>query len=892
MNVITKLAINRITSKKARSGVICAAIFLTMVLFMTVVSISSNLLTGYGLMMRLAAGTDYHGYLRSAAFTVDAETLRDEMRKSNDISKAFISSNLTRYARNAPGVPQSRDTIRAMESEEELERFFSHIIGGTFPANDAEILVNPLFFPDASVGDTITLYYEQVREGHSETASAEFRICGLFESIADAQIHAILRYSDTLEETYSFGAPYAVYFMFDNTLNLTGKYDSLVNETLGAYKRSDLQKHGTLNGAYLETTLKQGLTLPNLFLIVFAVTTVFLCSFLLIYNIYSIALVQDMHSFGLLHVLGTTHKQLRRIIMTQSMILYAVTLLPGMAAGYLIGWKLLAPVLFRLGNSGMTYQFSAWIVVFTILLTLFTLLWSAVRPLKKLNAMTPIATVEYTPAADLPERYIRKKNDRRKNVTPKTGHLAGYTVSRNRKKTVITAASMSISVILFVLIATLVDYAIAYGQDIMQKTDYIIRAEYDYYRVYPDIDGTVADDTAASETIFNASYDIDEGIGFAEEYVTALENHALTKQIWRIRSAMLTIETPFYTRNFLKQWKSMCYEHYWHPIQQKILDGKMEIAVVGIPDAFFPYLYNPELEEIGEGYNDGFVMVQYSPSHTLSYENGKNTYAPYSYFEEGSKLIIGEHEYTVIYGDATRMTYRVCGTVMTALIDRPIIVLPEHHFIEEFGDGVTYALLLDATDGNYAAIRPELERMGSLFALSIDTDVNEDFESQRNEINTDRREIVMSYATIDGRLDQFTEMEQNLCAIETVGYSLAAMIFLIGALNIVNTALSSATERRREFAMLEAVGMTDWQMMRMLLTESLYSGGAAVLITVGIGFPLIAIIINTAMNALVSLNWLSGVIMLMVCIAVSILSGLAAFRLTKSAAVVERIKVE
>ena len=404
MNVITKLAINRITSKKARSGVICAAIFLTMVLFMTVVSISSNLLTGYGLMMRLAAGTDYHGYLRSAAFTVDAETLRDEMRKSNDISKAFISSNLTRYARNAPGVPQSRDTIRAMESEEALDRFFSHIIGGTFPANAAEILVNPLCFPDASVGDTITVYYEQVREGHSETARAEFRICGLFESIADAQIHAILRYSDTLEETYSFGAPYAVYFMFDNTLNLTGKYDSLVNETLGAYKRSDLQKHGTLNGAYLETTLKQGLTLPNLFLIVFAVTTVFLCSFLLIYNIYSIALVQDMHSFGLLHVLGTTHKQLRRIIMTQSMILYAVTLLPGMAAGYLIGWKLLAPVLFRLGNSGMTYQFSAWIVVFTILLTLFTLLWSAVRPLKKLNAMTPIATVEYTPAADFPER--------------------------------------------------------------------------------------------------------------------------------------------------------------------------------------------------------------------------------------------------------------------------------------------------------------------------------------------------------------------------------------------------------------------------------------------------------------------------------------------------------
>ena len=76
------------------------------------------------------------------------------------------------------------------------------------------------------------------------------------------------------------------------------------------------------------------------------------------------------------------------------------------------------------------------------------------------------------------------------------------------------------------------------------------------------------------------------------------------------------------------------------------------------------------------------------------------------------------------------------------------------------------------------------------------------------------------------------------------------------------------------------------------LYDRMYSGGAAVLITVCVGFPLIAVIINTAMDALVSLHWLSGVMMLAVCITVSILSGLAVFRLTKSAAVMERIKLE
>lgn len=889
MNIITKLALNRIRTKKARSGVICAAIFLTIVLFMTVVSLSSNLLTGYGLMMRLAVGTDYHGYLRSSAFTIDVETLRDEVRESNDIAEAYISSNLTRYAMEEVKVPTSRNTIRALESEKELDHFYSSITAGTFPQADNELLVNPLYFPDARVGDTITLYYEQAQEGYSETGCAEFTVCGLMESISDTQIHAILRYSNTLEDIYGFGALYSVYFMFDNTINITGKYDRLVNETLGEYKRNDLNKHGSLSGAYLETTLEQGLNYANIILIVFSVATVFLCSFLLIYNIYSIALVQDMQSFGLLNVIGTTHRQLRRMIVTQSLILYAVTLLPGLIAGYFIGWKLLAPVLFRMGNGGMIYEFSPWIVVFTILLTLFTLLWSAVRPLKKLHSLTPIATVEYTPAADLPKRYVRKKNFRRKNTTPKTGHLAKYTISRSRKKTVITALSMSISVILFVLISTIADYAIAYSYDMMQKTDYFIRPAYEYQEVFADPSYGQSDTPG---NVGSAWYDLDEGISLTEEYIAGIENSPLVEQVWRLRTTMISMDTPQYTKQFLRNWKAGCSEFYWEPVQQEILDGTMEIVVVGIPDEFFSFLLDWNMKEIGDGYSEGYALVQYSPTMTYSYSDGVYSYAPYAYFEEGSELRLGQNTYKVKYGDRTQMTYMICSYISASTWHRPIVYLPEHHFLEEFGDGETYGLLLNAKEDCYDLMRAEIERLSEPFRLNVDIERKDAYDALYNSTYTTQKEIVAAYAHIDGRLDGFAEMEENIRAIQSVGYSLAAMIFLIGALNIVNTALSSAAERKREFAMLEAVGMTDRQMMRMLLTESLYSGGVAVLITVCVGYPLIAVIINTAMDALVTLHWLSGVIMLAVCIAVSVLSGLAVFRLTKSAAVVERIKVE
>ena len=201
-------------------------------------------------------------------------------------------------------------------------------------------------------------------------------------------------------------------------------------------------------------------------------------------------------------------------------------------------------------------------------------------------------------------------------------------------------------------------------------------------------------------------------------------------------------------------------------------------------------------------------------------------------------------------------------------------------------------MLVNAKEDCYDLLRTALNKLGDNFSVTVDEAAEAQYLAESEESGASVMETLSFSAGIDGRMDNFDQLKQTVLSIQTVGYSLAGMIFLIGALNIVNTALSSAAERRREFAMLEAVGMTDKQMMRMLLTESLYSGSVAVLITVCVGFPLIAIIINTAMNALVSLNWLSGVLMMAVCIAVSILSGMAVFRLTKSAAVVERIKVE
>ena len=488
----------------------------------------------------------------------------------------------------------------------------------------------------------------------------------------------------------------------------------------------------------------------------------------------------------------------------------------------------------------------------------------------------PISALDYSPAADIPKHYIVKKNYVRKNTVPTAGLMAKYTVSRSRKKTVITALSMSVSVVLFMLIATLCDYIIEYTESNMQFADYIVKLNHTY-----SMDGGMTESTT--------EYDADGGIGMDAEYCTAIENSVYTDKVYYIRTAMTHIPTPPNARSDLGYLKNEYKFFDLYPELKKALDGQLDILVVSIPDELFSMIQISSETMLGDGYEFGYAV--YDGMKTGGISDGEGNPYDFSYFGNGDFVKLGSNDYRIVKSDYVSPCHRITGWI-DSTVYRAVLYLPESAFITEFGSGLTYAMLVNAKDDCYDLLYGELERLNDSFMTAVDGEINERYIEESIESGISALETLSFSAGIKGRMDGLEQMKQTVTSIQTVGYSLAAMIFLIGTLNIVNTALSSAAERKREFAMLEAVGMTDRQLMRMLLTESLYSGIAAVMITVCAGFPLIALIINTAMDALVTLNWQSGIIMLTVCIAVSVISGLAVFRITKSSSVVERIKAD
>ena len=64
-----------------------------------------------------------------------------------------------------------------------------------------------------------------------------------------------------------------------------------------------------------------------------------------------------------------------------------------------------------------------------------------------------------------------------------------------------------------------------------------------------------------------------------------------------------------------------------------------------------------------------------------------------------------------------------------------------------------------------------------------------------------------------------------------VGSGAALIVGLVGILNFLNAILTGIMTRKREFAVLQTVGMTGKQLNRMLITEGMVFAGSSVVIT-------------------------------------------------------------
>ena len=155
------------------------------------------------------------------------------------------------------------------------------------------------------------------------------------------------------------------------------------------------------------------------------------------------------------------------------------------------------------------------------------------------------------------------------------------------------------------------------------------------------------------------------------------------------------------------------------------------------------------------------------------------------------------------YGIYTALR-QICSYSYIPAWDEALFLLPMSVFEKEFPDAPVFAFLANAKESMEEILLEEVQKCTDGRGVDING-------------------ISYVYRTA-GKLNQLADLRVRLAALRLTGYSLCGIIFLIGLLNMVNSALTSMVLRRREFAMLETVGMTRAQLRRMLLYENSAGG--------------------------------------------------------------------
>lgn len=108
-------------------------------------------------------------------------------------------------------------------------------------------------------------------------------------------------------------------------------------------------------------------------------------------------------------------------------------------------------------------------------------------------------------------------------------------------------------------------------------------------------------------------------------------------------------------------------------------------------------------------------------------------------------------------------------------------------------------------------------------------DTEDSSEDAMDSFLADYTENVMPQLSYESKSTYAAEFESFKEMFTILGTSLSFIVALVGILNFINAVLTGIITRRREFAVLRAIGMTGRQLKQMLITEGfIYATGAVI----------------------------------------------------------------
>ena len=604
---------------------------------------------------------------------------------------------------------------------------------------------------------------------------------------------------------------------------------------------------------------------------VFGVLFMF-CGYLLIYNVFEIAVTNDIRQYGLLRTVGTTSQQIKRLVNRQALYLFLIGTPLGLFFGTLLGRSILPAALqiFAVDFSGGNIEVGTLpylgIIAGAILFSGLTVYISTRKSVKKASRVSPIEAIRYV-EQDMVS--IKRKKTASGAVIPR---MAKANLQRNKRRTVFIVISLTLSIVL------LNSVFIVSGS--FDEDAYIENQSRSDFRVYsPGIQAAFGNDFGHNSAVpEKAVEEIKAQPGVTSEvylYRNTFEDDHISCD-WG---------TPYVVDNTNKELRMMP-EHLNLGVYQTgterdyaalTADNHPLGNVFGFSENFFDQLDIIEGEtdlsvlkdKLWNG-NNVILMGEYNDhgnfggAEAAAYR-GLSVGDTIQFYENGTPT----EEFTIIAKAAATdgdVTVTGGGSNIAQIIEGPRIFMAENKFKEIYETPTLYGFLFDVEE----QYQQEMETY-----LAQDTDVA-------------YTSILTMKATVSG--------VKNVVLL--IGGMIGAVFALVGLINFINLVMTNIITRRHEFATMQSIGMTNRQLRKMMISESfsyvLLAGIVGTLAAAVLGITLVRSFVEISPSSIMmtfQMTLLPALIMLILFLALAFIVPVVALRLFNNRSVVERLRV-
>lgn len=446
---INSLAVRLIKSSKARSFASVFAVIMTTILVVTVITMGCGIIDASRVTQMRSIGQN-----ADVSFQYLTENEVSSI-SSNSLVKEY---GISKYIASVKEKPWNQETLEIRTADEKFANMtYSMPIIGRLPQDDDEVAVKSWMLDKLDIpkelGQTFPLTFTVDKKQYD----MNLKICGIWDDNQNLLPFGTAYISDSLAEELLLNVDVKKSIEKGNYsgsiqmyANLNGSPDKIQSNLDKIVLKSGINPDISIprvNSIYSDSNMDK----KSFFAFAMILVIIIISGYLLIYNIFYISIVKDIKIYGMLKIIGTTRPQIKRIVNIQALI-YSVI---GIPIGLLIGY-ILSIVLFPLFVSTTSIDNDISIrpkllsMVAAVLLSFITVFVSCRYPSKIASRISPIEAIKYNGISI--RKYKKAAKDSKKTSIHR---MALLNLFRNKKKTFIIIASISIGLILMDIFFTL-----------------------------------------------------------------------------------------------------------------------------------------------------------------------------------------------------------------------------------------------------------------------------------------------------------------------------------------------------------------------------------------------------------------------------------------------------